>query len=101
MYNLLLEQARHNESIKKKEIEAKLSAVRAKALEHFNKINNEVDSDEAVIKNFLDLIIQHQMTALCKDLIKKFNKKMYAVDAEIKKADVIIASNRKFEEAVD
>ena len=64
MYNQLFEQAKHNEEIKKKEVDAKLAEVKEKARECYNKINSEVDSDVDVSNNFVDLIIQQLMTAL-------------------------------------
>ena len=57
MYNQLLEQAKHNEQIKIKKVDAKLVEVGGKAWECYKNINSEVDSDEAVIKNFIELII--------------------------------------------
>ena len=57
MYNQVLEQVKHNEQIKIKKVDAKLVEVGGKAWECYKKINSEVDSDEAVIKNFIELII--------------------------------------------
>ena len=57
MYNQVLEQVKHNEQIKIKKVDAKLVEVGGKARECYKKINSEVDSDEAVIKNFIELII--------------------------------------------
>ena len=83
MFNQLLEQAKHNEHFKIKEVDAKLFEVKEKALECYIKINTEVDSDEAVIKDFIELIMQQLMTALQKDQINRFRSQMYGVDAEI------------------
>ena len=57
MYNQLLEQAKHNEQIKIKTLDAKLVEFGGKAWECYKKINSEVDSDEVVFKNFIELII--------------------------------------------
>ena len=101
MYNQLLEQAYHNEDINVKKVDAKIAEVKEKALECYNKINSEVDSDVDVSNNFVDLIMQQLMTALQKDQIKRFRTKMYGVDADIKKADVIADSNNRFQQAQD
>ena len=42
----------------------KLAEVKEKALECYNKINSEVDSDEAVSENFIELILLQLMKAL-------------------------------------
>ena len=86
IFNELLEQAQHNEKIKINELNVKLDQVKVKAMECYEKINSKFDSDEAVIKNFIELIIQHLITELQKDQLKKLNTKMYGVDAEITKA---------------
>ena len=57
MYHQLLDQAKHNEQMKIKKVDAKLVEVEEKAWECYKKINSEADSDEAVINNFIELII--------------------------------------------
>ena len=43
--------------MKIKEVDAKLLLVKEKALECYNKIYGEIDSDEAMIKKFIELIV--------------------------------------------
>ena len=96
MFNQLLEQEKHNENFKIKEVDAKLDVVTEKALEYYKKIISEFDSDEDGIKNFIELIMIQLMTAVQKDQIKRFSSKMYGVEAEISKAEILAESNTRF-----
>ena len=69
----------------------KLDQVKSKAWECYDKINSNELS-----KNFIELIIYPLITELGKDQIKKLNDRMYGVDAEIMKADIIAECNNRF-----
>ena len=56
-----------------------------KASEYYKKINDEVASNDRVVPKFIDLILSQQLNALTKYLIRMFNRKIYGVDAEIRK----------------
>lgn len=94
MYNQLLKQVMHNERIKVKKVDQELKKVKLEALEFYDTINSNVDSDEAASKHFLQKIIFQQMKALQKYWIEKFSEKMKGV--VINKTDLIAESIKRF-----
>ena len=84
----------HNERIKVKKVDQELKKVKLEALEFYDTINSNVDSDEAASKHFLQKIIFQQMKALQKYWIEKFSEKMKGV--VINKTDLIAESIKRF-----
>ena len=79
--------------MKQAEVNLKIQATEARALDFYEEINRTVKNDFDAARGLLKLALTQLLTSSKNTILKNFENQMYSIDSIIKKEDIMEEAN--------